>query len=496
MGCTYPFATNYDVNATQDDGSCVYNCAPPSRWEYQTTGVNQTLMILESLITDIDADSLSLGSLIGVFYQDTNGELQCAGYTSYQGETTFIAVMGDDGTTEELDGFISGQQFNLLIWDAESCQEYPVEGTFSGSSSFVADEITVLLSLEASVVCQEINFPDGWFMFSSHIHADQMDMDVLFSPIIDDVITIKDNYGKAYLPEFDFNGIGDIQIGQGYQIKTASEISLELCGTYATPEDHSVELVSGWNMIGYLRLHASNAESVLSDIYEADNLIVMKDYSGRPYLPEFNFNGIGDLKPGQGYQLKVHQADTLHYLSNDTQYRLSSLNVIENQTKHLMEVRPTDQNMTVVIEDEVWSEVPTVGSEIAVFNHEGLMVGSAPYTSPVTVMSIYGNDVLSDAKDGMLSNEPMTFKLWKGNTLQEMKVTDWKNGSSNYQKDAIHVVGSVATNSQVEIISPIKRSLVKIVNVLGQEVSLEETLLKGIVFFEIYDDGSVEKIVK
>ena len=144
-----------------------------------------------------------------------------------------------------------------------------------------------------------------------------------------------------------------------------------------------------------------------------------------------------------------------------------------------MEVRPTDQNMTVVIEDEVWSEVPTVGSEIGVFNHEGLMVGSAPYTSPVTVMSIYGNDVLSDAKDGMLSNEPMTFKLWKDNALQEMKITDWKSGSSNYQKDAIHVVGSVSSISQAEIIPHVKRLLVKVVNVLGQEVSLDEASIKG-----------------
>jgi len=34
-------------------------------------------------------------------------------------------------------------------------------------------------------------------------------------------------------------------------------------------------------------------------------------------LPEYDYNGIGDMVPGQGYKLKVSADDELTYLPND-----------------------------------------------------------------------------------------------------------------------------------------------------------------------------------
>jgi hypothetical protein len=34
----------------------------------------------------------------------------------------------------------------------------------------------------------------------------------------------------------------------------------------------------------------------------------MKNNEGAVYMPEFGFNGIGDLMPGQGYQIKLNDA--------------------------------------------------------------------------------------------------------------------------------------------------------------------------------------------
>ena len=39
-------------------------------------------------------------------------------------------------------------------------------------------------------------------------------------------------------------------------------------------------------------------------LINVDEVIIFKDNSGNVYA-EFNFNGIGDLTPGHGYQLKV-----------------------------------------------------------------------------------------------------------------------------------------------------------------------------------------------
>ena len=74
------------------------------------------------------------------------------------------------------------------------------------------------------------------------------------------------------------------------------------------PAETPITLSAGWNMIGYTRTLPSNAELALdaaNTTSHPDNVIIAKDYLGNAYLPQFNFNGLGDLEPGQGYQLKL-----------------------------------------------------------------------------------------------------------------------------------------------------------------------------------------------
>lgn len=65
----------------------------------------------------------------------------------------------------------------------------------------------------------------------------------------------------------------------------------------------SVDLVEGWNMIGYPCPQEMNAVDAFSSI--AEGLVIVKNASGSAYLPEWGFDGLGDLEPGQGYQLKT-----------------------------------------------------------------------------------------------------------------------------------------------------------------------------------------------
>ena len=166
---------------------------------------------------------------------------------------------------------------------------------------------------------QTINFPAGWSMFSSYMIPDDLNLKNIFDPL-DQITIIKDNAGLAYLPEWDFNAIGNILIGQGYHIKTTEACSIDVYGTYAFPEAHSININSGWNKIGYLRIEPADIALVLNELNTENNLIIAKDYFGNAYLPELNYNGIGKMQAGQGYQLKVMGSTSLSYLSNDASY--------------------------------------------------------------------------------------------------------------------------------------------------------------------------------
>jgi hypothetical protein len=493
-GCIDPSANNFNPFASTDDGSCEYNCTPD--WDVVVTDQNHSIFINGQWF-DVDGNQMSEGSLIGVFYDNGSDELACAGYTEIGTGTVQIAAMGDDSQTSLVDGLVAGQELVYHVWDASSCEVYSgtVEYT-NGPEVYTGNGITFINNIYASPFGpteQLMVLPSGWSMFSCYMLPDNLALDNLLSEVINDVIIAKNYLGAAYLPEFNFNGVGDIQVGQGYQVKMDNSNQFTVTGEYLDPSENPILLPEGWFMVGYLREEPAPADLVFADI--VSDVIIAKDYLGAAYLPEFNFNGIGDMEPGIGYQVKTAQAVTLQYLSNDDSYRMSATEVTENNVSHYSKVAATDNNMIVVIEDAAWDVLPTGGSEIAAFDKEGNMVGSAIYSSPVTVLTVWGDDATTVSKDGMLVSESVSFKVWNTNEVSDFTVSKWIEGSSSYQVDGISVASTIETNNVMTELNASERVLVKVINVLGQDITSNYKTSKG-VLFHIYDDGTSEKIIK
>ena len=476
FGCTNPEAFNYNLQATQEDNSCIdivfgcmdpqainYNpiantpnsncefvCQSPVSWDYANTGINHTLMIPSEIDITISGQLISFGSTIGVFYTNENGELQCAGSTSIVDETTFIAVMGDDSTTDQIDGLQEGQDFIWMIWDILTCEQYELYPSYSeGPTTFTVNGLTFLDALE-HYTCQQVVLPGGWYTYSSYIQADDMDAELVMSSIVDNLVILKDNVGNAYLTEWAFNGIGELDFHFGYQLKTNTSDTLEICGLQMYPEDHPIILQSGWNLISYLRVSPSAVDVVLEDLNSNDNLLIVKDYNGNPYLPEWDFNGIGDMSPGQGYQLKVYEPDTINYLSNDLEYRISTTQVVENRVDYFAKASPTGNNMHIVIPQDAWDVIPELGSEIAAYNSDGILVGSAKYSNPTTVLTLWGDDITTKTIDGLLIDEPVVFKVWDKQQISDYKIENWAVGANTYQVNAINVAAAIEIENFIE----------------------------------------------
>ncbi|MDA8945637.1 DUF1566 domain-containing protein [Flavobacteriales bacterium] len=68
----------------------------------------------------------------------------------------------------------------------------------------------------------------------------------------------------------------------------------------------TIDLSAGWNMFGY---GCPTSIDLVQGLSNHTELIAMvKDNNGSAYIPEFGFNGIGDLTPGFGYQIKVTES--------------------------------------------------------------------------------------------------------------------------------------------------------------------------------------------
>jgi hypothetical protein len=108
------------------------------------------------------------------------------------GETVTIAVMGDDATTDEIDGLAAGQSLTWMIWDGITCTELAAIAIYdNGPADYTANGITEvesIISLPAGLSCQTIELSSGWSMFSTYMIAYDMDLASALASIVDNVV--------------------------------------------------------------------------------------------------------------------------------------------------------------------------------------------------------------------------------------------------------------------------------------------------------------------
>jgi hypothetical protein len=463
-GCMDELACNYNSDAIYEDicptCSCVY-IEPNDSCSVCSGESDGTGTVVDN---DIDNDGIC----------ESDEVLGCTDTLSFNYDE--LAEVNDGSCIEVVGGCMDASAFN---YDSLANTE---DGSCQYDSSYH----------------QIIPLPSGWSSFSSYITPEVSSIDIVLSEIYENVIIAKDYLGQAYLPDWNFNAIGNLNHHQGYQIKTIQECTLNIEGTYVSPQENPNNLPSGWFMMGYLRLEGVPMDLLLADLVEEQYITIVKDYLGQAYLPDWNFNAIGDANPGFGYQIKTIQECTLEYLPNNMSYRLaSSLKVIENRSSYFPRAIVTDNNMTLIIEDRAWDVLPNQNTEIQALDSENNIVGSALYTSPTSVITLWGDDRHTSKKDGLDVNEQVQFKLWDREQIRDFVIKDWVKGSSAYQINAINIASSIFTeNSTLEANDIGAKPFVRIINLLGQEVQEENIERTGQFLFKVYDDGSVERFIK
>ena len=270
-GCTDESALNYNSDANQDDGSCIicnegfeeetitYNCSSYSNqsscenidgcsWVYSWGGwvSGGSSDCLGGQVTTIDiycGEELVVLGCTDLEYAEYNPEANiddgsCTTLPIY-GCTDINSINYDplaNTDNESCIAFVIGctdeTALNYDDWantDDGSCEYGSILGctnpeAINYNSSANIDDGSC--SFENNSDCQNIyiTLNNGWNMigFSCSINTDA---GIAFGPIQDKIIIAKDAVGNAYLPSWDFNGIGDLERGYGYLLKVSEEIN-------------------------------------------------------------------------------------------------------------------------------------------------------------------------------------------------------------------------------------------------------------------------------
>ena len=184
QGCTNETADNYNIQATEDDGSCIiYGCTLetfPNYNPFATTDDLSCSFDNETIDGCTDSNALNYNS------EATTENGSC------------ISIV--NGCTDLL-AFNYTNEANL---DDGSCEYSNETDIFSGHS---------------------INLLSGWNLIGYSCEEPSGDLVELLAPILDIIIIVKDNIGNTYLPEWNFNGIGNLHGGLGYQLKISEPVS-------------------------------------------------------------------------------------------------------------------------------------------------------------------------------------------------------------------------------------------------------------------------------
>ena len=321
--------------------------------------------------------------------------------------------------------------------------------------------ITVIDSSSCENVCS-LNIPLdlGWNIISSYCDPVSDDMIAIFSGINNDVIQVKD-LEDVYSPALGFNTFSGWEISNGYQVKTSVATTLNINGSNEVdPLIDVIPMNSGWNIIAYwLKNGVADPVDVFANI--VTDVIQVKNLNGA-YTPAVGFNGMGDMEITQGYQVKMANSNTLMYDPIDAMLRPESNEEIARlQPVHFTRnLAPHPNNATFILMDS--EGIFNTEDEIAVFTHDGILVGSSVYQdNGIAGMLIYGIDETLDGVNGIKSGESFIVKSWDA-VLEEERILEieFLQGNPNYEKDDLIVAALKSSETGIEgISSNIKISL-------------------------------------
>jgi hypothetical protein len=305
--------------------------------------------------------------------------------------------------------------------------------------------LRVNLSVVAGAGAQDdriLDLREGWNLISLNVTPNIVDILQLMQPLVEDgnLVMMKDGQGRYYNPEHEFNSIPFFNPADGYQLFVNDNVRMVVRGTVIAADD-TIQLNRGWNMVSYFPRQAINCQDALDGITE--QLIIAKNGDGQFYLPEYQYDNLGLMREGLGYQLKVEEDIQLIYREPrgiEAVWEEPSIPV------HFTSSRPSSENHSLLI----LGDVTMNGWEAEVRSSRGVSAGTGMFdASGRCGISLRGDDPSTAEIDGLLEGEDYAVWLWNGRTERQIHLEVVK-GEQTWTPDGVTVARVTDTPTPTE----------------------------------------------
>jgi len=321
-----------------------------------------------------------------------------------------------------------------------------VEGNESDYSNFVAAIPLVPKQLQLQI-------PIGWSGISSYINPITDNVESMFDDVISDLIILQ-NSGGLFWPGQNINTLGSWDSHEGYQIKVANSVELTITGS--RDNNRAIQLADGWNLIPVL----SECDVDVAELFNGINLIMVKEVAGyNIYWPEFGINSLELVEPGKAYFVLMGSEGEVVFPDCDG-LKTGVLRKTKGGTEPFSSLvswkiaQPTALSHSIAIPYSVFENSDFSNYDfIGAFDELGNCFGITQWNGENTSITLFGNDPLTQEKDGFAENENIYFKAY-GSTIKHEKelIVNWDQ--SLPQNDEMFYTHGISAISELKV-SPI-----------------------------------------
>lgn len=443
----YPTACgNYTVGETEDYPVEIKSVDPTSITDYAWSG--PTGLYSSKVWTLSNADQTTAG-VYGLTVTNTHG---CITETSH---TVIVANPQIDFSTVETAQEapfalqLNPGSFQHYEWSNGSSESSLVVNEFGTYSVVVSDyhcfDSESITINEVQIIPLEL----GWSLFSTYINQ-TADIEDVMSDFTDDIVIVKNNAGQTYWPPFTQNSIGNMVVGQGYQVKMSLYHDLIISGISVDPENTPISLNTGQNLIGMLHYTPVSAADVFAPVVQS--LIYVKLSDGSVYVPSYGINQVVILNPDDAFRVFMLAPGQITYPANSQNYT-TKIAPERAQLQYYTEPANSGSNMTLLIPAAVIRSIAEMGDEFAVVAATGRVSGAAVYEGETLVITIWGQDGTVHEKTGMAVSESFILEHYnhRNGTTSRYEQMEFEMGNNRFSENSLAVIKSLNFNLNLNL---------------------------------------------
>lgn len=290
---------------------------------------------------------------------------------------------------------------------------------------------------------------NGWSGVSTFMEPDVTNIETIMAPVENDLVLMYNLTEGIYSPQNNINTIVNWNYKSGYIIKVNDGQMLNICG--AEPQNKSINLMAGWNVIPVLDDEDVPVEEVVSGL--GDNLVIVKEIAGyRMYYPAYGINSLSSFTPGKAYFIRVHEAAQITFPEQSDKRPDSNQNYYFEEISPWEPVYKTPESHVFCFNSEASGRFET-GDLIGAFDQQGRCTGIMEMLDEkeALAVSVFGDDETTDVKDGMTASEAVSFVLFRSSTGEllnlDLSFTNDSPNKENFVSNGISIVKDVLVST-------------------------------------------------